>query len=865
VISAIGAGGMGEVYKARDTRLDRSVAIKVLPAHLSDDPDFRARFDREARVISTLSHPNICTLHDVGSDRDVDFLVMEYLEGETLAERLARGALPIDQVLRYAIEIAAALDRAHRSGIVHRDLKPGNIMLTKTGAKLLDFGLAKPADPLNSSAPSAQSATALRPLTAEGSIIGTIQYMAPEQLEGREADPRTDIFAFGAILYEMVTGRRPFEAKSKASLVAAILEHEPQPIAALQPLSPVSLERVIKSCLQKDPEERWQSAHDLKRELTWISEGTGVKSLAPVRRRRELMFAVVAAAALIVAAASLWRHRSGNVTPAAPFVASLALPEAVQSSVVNGPMAFSPDGTRLAFVARENGKDTAVWIRDLSTGTSAPVSGTEGASTPFWSPDGRSIAFYAGGNLKRVEATGGAAEVITAASFPAGGAWSTDGTILATTASREPLRRIRLSDGKVEDSVVNSLSTYLGWPRILPGGKRFLFSDEVGNGVPGVYIADVHTADGRPAKGQLLIAGGANSAWVEPDLVVYTQGNDLRAIHVDIEKMKTIGEPIRLGRQVIFDGHLGCALFAVSSNGLLAYQTGTSANDSQLTIVDRSGKAVRTVADTSALYSPRVSHDGRRIAVDRSDPTSDAGDIWIYDIARNVGTRLTYTAPNESCPIWSVDDSNVWFYRTGGGKNAVWFKSSGGTGVETALAPKLPSTRPIEWSKDGRFLFLEVEANTSRNSHDIWIYDRTSGQARPWLATPFDETAAALSGDGKWITYTSDESGRAEIYLQGFPDGSEKRLVSSAGGTTPAWSADGSEIYYLSPTRVMMSAKVIGPLQVSDPVPLFATRMRTHTIRQYDVLPDGTFLLDQMSGEETARPMTVVQNWLPQR
>jgi serine/threonine protein kinase len=313
VISAIGAGGMGEVYKARDTRLDRSVAIKVLPAHLSADPDFRARFDREARVISTLSHPNICTLHDVGSDRDVDFLVMEYLEGETLAERLARGALPIDQVLRYAIEIAAALDRAHRSGIVHRDLKPGNIMLTKTGAKLLDFGLAKPADPLNSSAPSAQSATALRPLTAEGSIIGTIQYMAPEQLEGREADPRTDIFAFGAILYEMVTGRRPFEAKSKASLVAAILEHEPQPIAALQPLSPVSLERVIKSCLQKDPEERWQSAHDLKRELTWISEGTEVKSLAPARRRRELMFAVVAAAALIVAAASLWRHRSGNV------------------------------------------------------------------------------------------------------------------------------------------------------------------------------------------------------------------------------------------------------------------------------------------------------------------------------------------------------------------------------------------------------------------------------------------------------------------------------------------------------------------------------------------------------------------------
>jgi serine/threonine protein kinase len=489
ILSAIGAGGMGEVYKARDTRLERTVAVKVLPEHLTANEDLRQRFEREAKTISQISHPHICALYDVGREGDRDYLVMEYLEGETLAARLDKGALPAEQLLRYGIEIADALDKAHRLGIVHRDLKPGNVMLTKSGVKLLDFGLAKAVQPAASVSALTSMPTETPALTAEGTILGTFQYMAPEQLEARDTDARTDIFAFGAVVYEMATGQKAFSGRSRASLIGAILKDEPPPISAVQPMTPPALDRVVKTCLAKDPEDRWQTARDVVLELGWIAEGSQAGTTPPAvaaRRSRERVAWILSALLAIALALTLvlpYLGRARTSSEGRAVRLSVLPPE--KGRFMPGTIALSPDGTRLAFVAADADGRSLLWIRSLDALEARALPGTERAYAPFWSPDGRFLAFFAEGKLKRVEASGGPPQILSnltgtlsAGTVGRGGTWNREGVILFAPNPGGPLVRIADTGGApapVTKLDVSRQENSHRWPVFLPDGRRFLY------------------------------------------------------------------------------------------------------------------------------------------------------------------------------------------------------------------------------------------------------------------------------------------------------------------------------------------------------------------------------------------------------
>ncbi|HUK86680.1 MAG TPA: protein kinase, partial [Terriglobales bacterium] len=552
IVAAAGAGGMGEVYRARDTRLDRTVAIKVLPAHLSDHPERRQRFDREARAISSLNHPNICTLYDVGHQEGVDYLVMEYMEGESLADRLQRGPLPPEQLLKYGVEICEGLEQAHRSGVVHRDLKPGNIMLTRTGAKLMDFGLAKTANPEASASALTASLAGPggKPLTAEGMVVGTFQYMAPEQLEGKEADARSDVFALGSVLYEMATGKRAFTGKSQASVVAAILASEPQPISALRPMSPPTLDRLVKVCLAKDPEERWQTAHDVKLQLKWIAEGgseAGVPAPLAARRRHAQTLAWAVAAVCLLAALALgaaWLLRAPK--PELPLQASLLPPKDSSFAAFN--FAVSPDGRKLVFVARgASGGGNTLWVRPLDSIAAQPLAGTEDAQFPFWSPDSKSIGFFANHKLRRIDAAGGPVLALADAETPRGGSWSPDGTIVFAPASVGGLWQIPAAGGaptQLTQPANPGAERSHRWPSFLPDGRHLLYynsspSGPLGRPAPaevdagsGIYVLDIKTGH------QSLVVRAISQGQYASGYVFYLDQGNLMAQPFELSSLK---------------------------------------------------------------------------------------------------------------------------------------------------------------------------------------------------------------------------------------------------------------------------------------------------------------------------------------
>ncbi|HET7710756.1 MAG TPA: hypothetical protein VFL80_02395, partial [Thermoanaerobaculia bacterium] len=649
-------------------------------------------------------------------------------------------------------------------------------------------------------------------------------------------------------------------------------DREPPPVASLQPLTPPSLERVIKICLAKDPDERWQNAYDLKRELEWIADpAASVASPATRNPRREWMFGGLAAAGVLAALTLAWLHFGRPSPPAERITSSLVLPDGLALSTVAGPMVFSPEGSRLAFVARDTTGDAAgritsvprIWVRQMATGAVTPINGSEQASSLFWSPDGRSLGFYADGKLKRIDATGGTAEAMTDASSPAGATWLDDGSIVASVGPRQPMLRIRPQERRAELAIVHGSQSH-GWPKPLPGGKAILYLDDGGGdeSMLGLYSATL----GSKEPGRLLLRGATNANLVDGGYLLYVLGGDIRAVRFDPAELKMTGEPIRIAQGVLFDGHLGNALFSASRQGTIAFQPGASANVSQLSVVDRTGKVLKTLGKPAANYAPRISHDGKRVAVDQSDPVTDNGDIWIGDLLRGVWSRLTYTSINESGPVWTPDDRTVYFFRNRPDKATVWYRAAGGTGAETEILQDLRSTRTLEWSRDGRYLALEVQEPDKRDSRDIWIFDKTTAKVNPWIFSPFDETAASFSPDGRWIVYASTESGKNEVYIQSYPDGQERRLISSSGGSTPAWSADGREVFYVTPERVMTAVpfRTTPSIEIGEPQALFSTRLRVATtMRQYDVMPDGTFLLNEMTGEETTRPMTLIQNWMP--
>jgi eukaryotic-like serine/threonine-protein kinase len=667
ILSAIGAGGMGEVYKARDTRLDRTVALKVLPTHLADRSELRERFDREAKTIASLNHPHICVLHDIGHQDGIDYLVMEYLEGETLAQRLLKGALPLEQVLQYAIEISDALDKAHRKGVTHRDLKPGNIMLTKSGTKLLDFGLAKlkqevaPANVSISELPTARD-----PLTVQGTILGTLQYMAPEQVEGNEVDARTDIFAFGAVVYEMATGKRPFQGKTQASVIGAILRDDPPPMSSLQPMTPPALDRVVRKCLAKEPEKRWQAASDVCDELKWIAEGgsqvtlavaTPLKGIRTLGRRALILSLGTLLSGAFIASLATWNLKPSPPQPVSRTVITLP-PGQKLAGMDNGPaVALSPDGTRLAYVGRE-GSTQQLYPRAMDSLESTPIPGTEGAINPFFSPDGQWLGFFRGTKLMKVPVGGGTAVTLGDASLPHGASWGNQGMIAFAPTTVSALLQVADAGGTAQPLThLEKGDTAHRWPEFLPGGKALLFAA----GTTAIYSTNAQVAVQSIGTGERknLVQGAMSPRYAPSGHLVYAQGGSLMAVPFDPKRLAVTGTAVPVVEGVLQSAVRGAAQYSISATGSLVYVPGgVQSAQSKLVWVSRSGAEQPVAAPARAYVNPRLSPDGRHVALTITEQESH---IWLYDLSRNTLTRFTFEGDYNPVSVWTPDGKRIAF------------------------------------------------------------------------------------------------------------------------------------------------------------------------------------------------------------
>jgi Tol biopolymer transport system component len=870
ILSSIGAGGMGEVYRARDTRLDRIVAIKVLPAHLADRSELRERFEREARTIASLNHPHICTLFDIGQQDGIDYLVMEYLEGETLAQRLLKGSPPLEQVLQFAIEISDALDKAHRKGVTHRDLKPGNIMLTKTGTKLLDFGLAKlkqevaPANVQLSQLP-----TASDPLTAEGTIVGTLQYMAPEQLEGKEVDARTDIFAFGAVVYEMATGKKCFEGKSQASVIGAILKDDPPPISSLQPMTPPALDRVVKRCLGKETDERWQSANDLTHELKWIAEGgsqVGLSPTAAINRTQTLgrqgLILGLGALLLAAAVASLvtWNLKPSPAQPVTRLVVSLPPGQRLAGLEVGPAVALSPDGTHLGYVATQGGRQQ-IYVRAMDSLEAHPIQGTEDGTEPFFSPDGQWVAFFVGNKLKKISVSGGAALTLSDAASQRGASWGSQGMIAFAPTNASVLQEVSDAGGSSQPLTrFESGENSHRWPEFLAGGKALLFSSGTsGNNWsnPTVAIQSIPAGDRR-----ILIKGGTHPRYAPSGHLVYAQAGNLMAVPFDLQRLSVTGAAVPVVEGVLRP-NTGAAQYSFSATGSLVYVPGSfQAAQSRLVWVSRDGTEQPLAVPVHSYRGPRISPDGRRVAVAITEQESQT---WVYDVPRETLTRLTFEGNGNQYPAWTPDGKRIAFQSNKEGPLNIFWQLADGSGGLERLTTSEYTGLPWSWSQDGQLLaFTEVNPTTGI---DIWVLRLSDRKAQPFLHTPFNESAPRFSPDGRWLAYVSDESGRYETYVEPYPGPGGKWQISTEGGTEPAWNANGRELFYRSGDKMMAVDIATQPsFTVGKPRMLFEGQYEPTpgTYPNYDVSPDGQrFLMLKPieQGQAALTQINVVLNW----
>jgi eukaryotic-like serine/threonine-protein kinase len=886
ILSPLGAGGMGEVYRAHDTRLGRDVAIKVLPSHLSSDSDLKARFDREARAISALQHPHICTLHDVGHQDGIDYLVMEYLEGETLQRWLLRGALPLKQAVAYGIEIAEALELAHRAGIVHRDLKPGNIMLTKSGAKLLDFGLAKPvattaglsvSGPLTPATPtmSIPSMTAQAgPLTQRGTVVGTFQYVAPEVLQGGEADARSDIFALGAVLYEMLAGKHAFEGKSQLSIMTAILEKEPERIASV----PAQLEHVVYTCLAKEPAERWQSAHEVARELRWVGQsgGTAIKEQVAAASRTWRFWAgaiaVVLAAMALTLAGAYFALRPG---PGPIWTVSVVPPAGVIPATIgrNGPPQISPDGSRVAFIGCPTTQSAeslvgstacSVWLQSLRSREVHQVPGTDGSNAPFWSPDGREIAFFADGKLKAVPADGGPVRIICDALDGRGGSWGTSGVILFSPARGGPVFRVPAEGGArvpVTSSTSESNLAVVGshrWPHFMPDGEHFTYNNEPNGACSDLTEMHFASVDGKEDHPLLHIC--SNASYVNGHLIYWRDGN-LIAQPFDPQRGTLSGAPLPIADHVAFDGLFGFGAFSVSANGALIYRAGEGATKAGLVWYDRTGKQLGTLGESDKYADVSISPDGSRVVA--STFSNSGTNILVLD-AR--GTRTLLSSPGTMMsPSWSPDGRQIYFASNAKGPFDVYVKEVEASTSERPLAVEkgqnvamFPTT-----SRDGRNLaYMSEDLVTKRfNIHTLPL----TGDRMPKLfrSPSANEIMPSFSPDGEWLAYESDQSGRTEVYISPFPSGRAQYQVSTNGGERPIWRHDGKEIYYRANLQMMaVKVNVKGEtIELGKPEALFEVAVRNLAGRWYDVSSNGRFLMNTSPATAQAPNFELVVNW----
>jgi Tol biopolymer transport system component len=870
IVAPLGAGGMGEVYRARDTRLERSVAIKILPAQFSSDPVRKQRFEREAKTISSLNHPHICTLHDVGSQDGVDYLVMECVEGETLAKRLEKGPLPLEQVLKYGAQIADALDKAHRGGVVHRDLKPGNIMLTSTGAKLLDFGLAKPTTPMATSL-TLSAATSNSPATEQGTIVGTFQYMSPEQVEGKELDGRSDIFSLGAVIYEMLTGMRAFDGKSQLSVASAILEKEPTPISTVKPLTPPALDHAVKKCLAKLPDERWQSASDLASELKWVmGEGSQAGLAAAIPKRHGQVWrawsvaSVLGVTAIALAAALGWRtfHSKSPARdmPVVRFDIPLTAAESSGFSflVLDRGVAIAPDGSRVIF--RVPGVSAnRLFLRNTNAPGTLVITGTEGAVYPFFSPDGQSIAFFAAGKLKRMALSGGAPAVICdAENLQSSGAWGTDGNIYFSTGAAPGLVVRVPADGGTPEKVGTGVTDAIAsiQPVVLPGAETILQGVWDGKSFDSWRIDAVRLGTGER---RTVLRNAYSPRFVSPGFLLFVRESSLFAVPFDAKRLETRGNPVSVLEGVLSAMVYGTAQYDVSNNGDLVFVgSDSSALQNHLVWRERDGKAQEIALPPNFYQAPRISPDGREVAVTVRSPDPD---IWIYNIARGTLRRVSFAPGEDEVPAWSPDGKRV-AYASNSRHQLSWVSADGSTGEEQ-IVPVNSHIHIGSWSHDGKLMVYESFGKTT--NREIWVLP-LEGERKPYplLSTNFDHRSPALSPDGQWLAYQSNESGREEVYVKKFPGPGEKMQISGSGGTTPVWGKNGLELFYRNGGKQMVaSISTKGAFTAGNPRVLFENpAWAWQSGPNYDVTPDGKRIIAvELSEGIVSSPMHVVLNW----
>jgi len=883
IVSLLGAGGMGEVYRACDTRLERNVAIKIL-SQLSYDSASRQRFEREARTISSLNHPNICTLHDIGHQDGIDYIVMECVEGETLAKRLEKGPLPIDQVLKVGAQIADALDKAHHAGIVHRDLKPGNIMLTPSGAKLLDFGLAKPAAALTDMA-SMTATNAPTPVTERGTIVGTFQYMSPEQIEGRDLDGRSDIFSLGAVLYEMVTGQHAFEGKSRLSVASAILEKEPAPITTIKPLAPTALDHAIRTCLAKDPNDRWQTARDLSHELKWIAQSSAQSGSPAVsgrssRATRERIAWATAALLLCALAALGAYHLRKPTAPPAPAIRAMINPPADNLFPASETELFlpalSPDGKRLVVAVRDSHGKNSLWLRGLNEfwdGRILPK--TENGSFPFWSPDSRSIGFFAGGKLKRIDLDGDLVQTLAdTTTQPRGGTWNANGTILYAPSRFSPLYQIP-SSGGIPQQVTFPAKNEQGhrWPVFLGDGKHFLFfvRSQRQPELSGIYASSLDSKEYH-----LVVNTTVGPAFAFGDRILYVKNDVLLTQGFDERRMVMTGEPTPLPDNVAAYPLNSGALFSASQTGEMVYYAASLYPSVTVGLYDRDGRPGSTLDSSPSVIGVRFSPDNTHAVASLYNSNGLSSDLWSYDLSRGGKTRLTTGPETKGYPVWQPDGQFVVFSSgfLGGTLNIYRIRSDGSGGVETVLSAAAGvSMSPTSFCRDHYLSYSQIPSDSVIRSG--WILPLTGDKKSfALIQSRFSNYEPIFSPDCNWIAYMSNSTGQPEVYLTHFPDAKHVYQVSTQGGSLPRWRSDGKELFYLSPVAdnsvmaVNNSVTAVNVDASGETVTLGSPRKLFHLDRipallgVFDVSSDGQrFLIVTSKDPPASTPLTLVTNW----
>jgi len=872
IVEKIGEGGMGEVYKARDTRLDRTVALKLLTGPADEMASLRERLQHEARSLSQLNHPHICTLYDIAeaaaepADAPVSYLVMEYLEGETLVERISRGPLAIDRALAHGAQIADALDKAHRAGIIHGDLKPGNVMVTKSGVKLLDFGLARrrgtalPPD-------WADAATRSVSLGTPRGVVGTLQYLAPEQLEGHPSDERSDIFACGAVLYEMLTGRRAFDGDTPAAVIADIMRRDLPAISSVIPAASSAVDHVVATCLAKDPDERWQHAGDLAHELRWLST-TAPKEERLVPGRPGQRGWQIAAGLLLLSTLGLVALLASGTRRAEPptYRTSILLPDGLRFPTGGtvgggGRMALSPDGRTLVVVVIDSTGRQMLWLRPLEGQTAMPLAGSEGAASPFWSPDSKSIGFVAQGQLKTIDVAGGDPVLIAASALNTTGAWSRSGDILFTPSASSSLWVVPAAGGaprsvtKLDETAGDQVHRN---PVFLPDGRHFLYVAVGGrNGAPpsrrAVYVGSLE-ANASP----VLVLDNASIARYSDNYLLFMRDATLFAQLFDPERVSLSGEPRVVAEQLETGGIAGAGSFTLSDAGLLAYQTPTPAG-TQLVWFDRQGRQLGSVGDAADYGDLELSPDGRQAVVSVLDASTNTRDLWIVDVTRGVRTRFTFDRGDDITPVWSRDGSRVLFTSNRTGHFDLYEKAASGIGAETLVYADASEKYPTSWLFDGKTLLYWT---FSAADTELKLLSLGAGHPRTFLSSPV--SPGRFAPDGRHVLYYSTESGRSEVYLVPYPAATRKWQISDAGGTFVRWRPDGKEVFYIGRDNKLVATSVRAEtdrVEIGQPMPLFDARPAG--VRYfYDVAPGGErFLVNTVRGASALTSVTLVQNW----